>query len=74
VHGQIYTGDPYCEVGTVLAVISKTGTVNPTLAGQIDLTVAICYSESQLYHLSRIIIRETCLIKSKVGASRLCVD
>lgn len=57
------TGDLNSEVDTELAVMSKTGTANPTLAGQIYVTVAICYSEAQLYRVSRIIICETCIMK-----------
>ena len=57
------TGDLNSEVDTELAVILKTGTANPTLAGHIYLTVAICYSEAQLYRVSWIIICETCIIK-----------
>lgn len=57
------TGDLNSEVDTKLAVMPKTGTANPTLAGQICLTVAICYFEAQLYRVSRIIIRDTRIIK-----------
>lgn len=56
------SGNLNSDVGTALVVMSKTGTPNPTLAGEMYLTVAVCYSEAQLYRVSRILICETCII------------